>query len=79
MQTLKNGAVDLKLRRLSTYASKYALIPQYSKMSSGFGNLWDTQGTFWATHVLKLNFRLIIVSFDKRQGCSGKRPAVNIE
>ena len=63
VQTLKNGQIALKLKRLYTYASKYALVRQWLKMSSGFGKLGDTQRMLWATQILKINFLLSIVSF----------------
>ena len=65
----KNGEIALVLRGAFIYASKYALTLQNLKMSLGFGTLWDTQGTFRATQLLKFGFRLSIVSFDKFQDC----------
>ena len=41
MKTLTNGEKTLKLRRLYTYASKFALIVHFLKTSLGIGNLWD--------------------------------------
>ena len=66
---IKNGGIVLKLRRLYTNASKHALILQFLKMSFKFGILWETNDMSWATLVLKLDFLLSIVSFDKCQVC----------
>ena len=70
MQTIYNCEFVLKMRKVYTYASKYVVFPQYLNMGLGFGNLWDNQCMFWATRVLKLNFWLNIVSFDKYQDCA---------
>ena len=39
MQTFKNGGITQKLRKSYTYASQYALILLFLKMSLGFGKI----------------------------------------
>ena len=78
MQTFKNGELALKLRRSYTYASNYALILQFFRMSLVLGNLLDHLSMFRAVNVLTVDFPLSIVSFDKCQGFGRYCLAINI-
>ena len=65
----KNGEIALKLRRLYTYASKYALTLQFLKMSLRFGNSWDHLSYVLRRTSLEFRFSVKFVSFDKCQKC----------
>ena len=41
MQTLKNGGIAWKMKKLYTFASKYALTLLFLKMNLEFGVFWE--------------------------------------